>query len=364
MNQRLTKLMNWMKTEDIPFSFITSSENVFYLTGFRSDPHERLLGVAIFQEAEPFLVCPKMEVTDAQNSGWAYEVVGYTDIENPWEMIQSRVNSRINNTQQIAVEKQHLNVERYEELSTRFPSATFVSAEAKLEQLRMIKDEKELASLKKAAEYADYAIKVGTEAIQEGKSELEILAEIEFEMKKKGIAEMSFSTMVLTGANAASPHGIPGATKVQKGDLVLFDLGVVYEGYCSDITRTVAFGEINDKQREIYETVLKAEQAAIAAVKPGITAKEIDLIARSIIADAGYGEYFPHRLGHGLGISVHEFPSITETNELVLQEGMVFTIEPGIYVPGVAGVRIEDDVYVTSTGSQILTSFPKELLFV
>ncbi|PAQ16598.1 peptidase M24 family protein [Bacillaceae bacterium SAOS 7] len=364
MNERLTKLMDWMKTEDIPFSFITSTENVFYLTGFRSDPHERLLGVAIFQEAEPFLVCPKMEMTDAKNSGWAYEVVGYTDIENPWEMIQSRVNSRISEVSRIAVEKQHLNVERYEELAARFPSVAFVSAEAKLEQLRMIKDEQELAHLKKAAEYADYAIQVGTEAIQEGKSELEILAEIEFEMKKKGISEMSFSTMVLTGANAASPHGIPGATKVQKGDLVLFDLGVVYEGYCSDITRTVAFGEIDDKQRDIYETVLKAEQAAVAAVKPGVTAKEIDLIARSIIADAGYGDYFPHRLGHGLGISVHEFPSITETNELVLQEGMVFTIEPGIYVPGVAGVRIEDDIYVTSTGSQTLTAFPKNLLFV
>ncbi|MGM7636403.1 M24 family metallopeptidase [Bacillus sp. Hm123] len=364
MNERLTKLMDWMKTEDIPFSFITSTENVFYLTGFRSNPHERLLGVAVFQEAEPFLVCPKMEVTDAKNSGWAYEVVGYTDIENPWEMIQSRVNNRINEVSRIAVEKQHLNVERYEELATRFPAVVFVSAEAKLEQLRMIKDEQELAHLKKAAEYADYAIQVGTEAIQEGKSELEILAEIEFEMKKKGISEMSFSTMVLTGVNAASPHGIPGATKVQKGDLVLFDLGVVYEGYCSDITRTVAFGEINDQQRDIYETVLKAEQAAIAAVKPGVTAKEIDLIARSIIADAGYGDYFPHRLGHGLGISVHEFPSITETNELVLQEGMVFTIEPGIYVPDVAGVRIEDDIYVTSNGSQILTSFPKNLLFV
>ncbi|WP_100331839.1 M24 family metallopeptidase [Bacillus xiapuensis] len=364
MNQRFSKLIDWMKTEDIPFSFITSTENVFYLTGFRSDPHERLLGVAVFQEAEPFLVCPQMEAADAKNSGWTYEVVGYTDIEDPWEKIQARVKGRLKSIQRIAVEKQHVNIERYEELARRFPGAAFIGAEAKLEQLRLIKDQSELAKLKKAAEYADYAVKTGAEAIREGKSELEILAEIEFEMKKQGISEMSFSTMVLTGKNAASPHGVPGAAKVQKGDLVLLDLGVVYEGYCSDITRTVAFGEISDKQRNIYDTVLKAELAAVAAVKPGKKAKDIDQTARAIIAEAGYGEFFPHRLGHGLGISVHEYPGITETNELPLQSGMVFTIEPGIYVPGVAGVRIEDDVHVTDNGAEILTAFPKELLFV
>lgn len=364
MNKRLLKLMDWMKTKDIPFAFITAPENVFYLTGFRSDPHERLLGVAVFPEAEPFLICPKLDASDAKNSGWAFEIVGHTDIENPWEMIETRVKSRVDSVNRIAVEKQHLNVERYEELSGRFPSAAFVAAEEKMEQLRMIKDKEELAFLRKAAEYADFAVKTGAEAIREGKSELEILAEIEFEMKKQGIAEMSFSTMVLTGKNAASPHGTPGSTKVKKGDLVLFDLGVVYEGYCSDITRTVAFGDISDQQREIYETVLKAEQAAVAAVKPGMMAKEIDLTARNIIAEAGYGNFFPHRLGHGLGISVHEYPGITETNELVLEEGMVFTIEPGIYVPDIAGVRIEDDVYVTADGVEILTAFPKKLTFV
>ncbi|KZR59248.1 M24 family metallopeptidase [Pseudobacillus badius] len=364
MNKRLTALTEWMKTKDIPFAFITAPENVFYLTGFRSDPHERLLGVAVFPEAEPFLICPKLDAADAKSSGWAFEIIGHTDIENPWDMIEAEVKNRVKNVQQIAVEKQHLNVERYEELAGRFPGTVFVAAEEKMEQLRLIKDKQELAALKKAAEYADLAVKTGAEAIREGKSELEILSEIEFEMKKQGIAEMSFSTMVLTGTNAASPHGTPGSTKVQKGDLVLFDLGVVYEGYCSDITRTVAFGEISDKQREIYETVLNAQEAAVAAVKPGAMAKDIDLTARNMIAEAGYGDFFPHRLGHGLGISVHEYPGITETNTLVLEEGMVFTIEPGIYVPNVAGVRIEDDVYVTADGVEILTSFPKQLTFV
>ncbi|MBM7648829.1 Xaa-Pro dipeptidase [Bacillus ectoiniformans] len=364
MEHRLHRLMEWMKTKDIQFSFMTTTENVFYLSGFRSDPHERLLGVGVFQDAEPFLVCPKMEMTDAKAAGWDHQIIGYSDIENPWDMIGQTIAKRNLFIQTIAVEKQHLNVERYEALSALYPGSAFVAAEEKLQQMRMIKDEKELKLLRKAAQMADHAIQTGVNAIREGISELEVLAAIEFEMKKQGISEMSFSTMVLTGKNAASPHGVPGATKIQKGDLVLFDLGVVYEGYCSDITRTVAFGDIDDKQREIYETVLKAEEAAIAAVRPGVTAKELDLIARQTIADAGYGDYFPHRLGHGLGASVHEYPSITETNELKLEEGMVFTIEPGIYVPGVAGVRIEDDLYVTKQGAESLTAFPKKLTFV
>ena len=200
--------------------------------------------------------------------------------------------------------------------------------------------------------------------IKEGKTELEIVAAIEYELKKKGITDMSFATMVLTGANGASPHGTPGQTKIQKGDFVLFDLGVIVDGYCSDITRTVAYGEINDKQKEIYDTVLKAQLAAIDASNPEVTCANVDLTARKIISDAGYGEYFPHRLGHGLGIGVHEYPSLTETNELQLEAGMVYTIEPGIYVPNVAGVRIEDDILVTKNGVEILTKFPKELQYI
>ncbi|MEQ2527007.1 Xaa-Pro peptidase family protein [Bacillaceae bacterium CLA-AA-H227] len=354
-------LSQWMKEKDIEMSFLTSTESVFYLSGFYSDPHERLLGVAVFQEEEPFLICPAMEKEDAKKAGWPYEIIGYSDIENQWEIVQKAVSKRVNKVTQIGIEKEHMNVERYEELTKLFPGTSFVSAEEKLRKLRMVKDEKELSTLKEACALADYAIEVGCSEIKEGKTELEVLAAIEFALKKKGVAAMSFSTMVLTGANGASPHGNPGQTKIQKGDLVLFDLGVVVDGYCSDITRTVAYGDISDKQREIYDTVLKAQLAAVEASKSGVACSEVDLTARKIIADAGYGEYFPHRLGHGLGISVHEYPSLTETNNLLLEKGMVYTIEPGIYVPGVAGVRIEDDVYVTENGVEILTKFPKEL---
>ncbi|WP_338472096.1 Xaa-Pro peptidase family protein [Niallia sp. XMNu-256] len=361
MKQRLEKLLHWMKENGIDVTFLTSTENVFYLSGFYSDPHERLLGLLLFQEAEPFLVCPAMEIEDARRSGWNHDIIGYTDIENPWELINKAIYSRISKVSKVAIEKAHMNVERFEAIGSIFPSAIFTSAEEKLQKLRMIKDKKEVSIIREACKLADYAVKVGCAEIKEGKTELEIVAAIEYELKKKGITDMSFATMVLTGANGASPHGTPGMTKIQKGDLVLFDLGVIVDGYCSDITRTVAYGDINDKQKEIYDTVLKAQLAAIEASKPGVTCASLDLTARNIIRNAGFGDYFPHRLGHGLGIGVHEYPSLTETNPLVLEPGMVYTIEPGIYVPGVAGVRIEDDILVTEDGVEILTKFPKEL---
>jgi len=364
MNNRLTLFKQWLESNDIPFAFITSTENVFHLSGFHSDPHERLLALAIFPHAEPILICPKMEAPDAKNAGWEYEIIGYTDVEDPWSMIQKAVGERNVRATKIAIEKEHLNVERYEKIQTHFEKPALVSAEEKLRQLRMIKDKKELSIIREACKLADFAIEIGVNEIKEGKTEMDVLAAIEYELKRKGINEMAFSTMVLTGKNAASPHGTPGLTKIQKGDLVLFDLGVVYEGYCSDITRTVAYYDINDKQKEIYDTVLQAQLAAIDASKPGALCKDLDLAARNYIASKGYGEYFPHRLGHGLGISVHEYPSLTETNELPLQEGMVYTIEPGIYVPEIAGVRIEDDIYVTADGCEILTKYPKTLQII
>ncbi|OLS41428.1 Xaa-Pro peptidase family protein [Bacillus sp. MRMR6] len=364
MNDRLHKLQDWMKEENIEVSFITSTENVFYLSGFYTTPHERLLALVVFQEEEPFLVCPGMEIHDAKRSGWAHEIIGFSDIDQPWDLIMRAIKNRIKVVNKVSIEKEHMNVERYEQLSRLFPQAVSVSAEEKLRTLRMIKDEKELKIIEEACALADYAIEVGCSEITEGKTELDILNAVEFALKKKGVTEMSFSTMVLTGVNAASPHGNPGQTKIKKGDLVLFDLGVVVDRYCSDITRTVAYGDINDKQKEIYDTVLKAQLAAIEASVPGAAAAEVDQTARKIISDAGYGEYFPHRLGHGLGISVHEYPSLTETNPLVIEAGMVYTIEPGIYVPEVAGVRIEDDVFITGDGAKVLTKFPKELTII
>ena len=165
--------------------------------------------------------------------------------------------------------------------------------------------------------------------------------------------------MVLFGDHAASPHGTPGNRKLQQDEFVLFDLGVIYDNYCSDMTRTVQFGTPSKEAQAIYDVVLKAELEAIAAIKPGVTIKDVDAIARNIISEAGYGEYFPHRLGHGLGLEEHEYQDVSSSNNNQFEAGMVVTVEPGIYVPGVAGVRIEDDILVTEDGYEILTGYEK-----
>ena len=238
-NNPLTDLCSWLQSEDIDAVFLTSPDNIFYFSGFKSDPHERLLALVVFPENEPLLICPQMEATDAKNACGHAEVIGYTDIENPWEKMKQAITASKLTLRKVAIEKEHMNVERYEHIQHYFSAHSFISAEEKLRKLRMIKTEKEVEKIREACRLADLAVEIGVHEIAEGKTEMDILATIEFEMKKMGY-EMSFSTMVLTGANAASPHGTPGMTKIQRGDLVLFDLGVVYDGYCSDITRTVA----------------------------------------------------------------------------------------------------------------------------
>jgi Xaa-Pro dipeptidase len=361
MKKRLEAFQNWLVEEKIDVAILTSSENVFYYSNFFSDPHERVLAIVLFQNEAPFLVCPQMEVETARAAGFDQTIIGYKDTENAWDKVTAEIDKRVSQVNRVAVEKTHMNMERYEILQKAYPNLQFISAEEKLNQLRTIKDQVEIEKLRKACELADYAIEVGVNAIKEGISELEIVAAIEYEMKKKGVQKMSFETTVLAGAKAASPHGVPGMATVKKGDFVLFDLGIVYEGYCSDITRTVAFGDVSEENRKVYDTVLQAQLAAVEASRPGITCAELDQTARKMISNAGYGEYFTHRLGHGLGISVHEYPSITETNELKLQPGMVYTIEPGIYIPEKVGVRIEDDIVITKDGAEVLTKYPKEL---
>lgn len=364
MQQRLQHVMNWLQTTEKEAAFITSTSNVFYLSGFYCEPNERLLGLFVFQEKEPILICPKMEEGKARTAGWNYEIIGFNDTDNPWEMVSHSIRAQGIHVHTLAIEKEHMNVQRYEALCSLFPTATFTAAEEKMQELRLIKDEKELSILRQAAQMADYAVELGVSQIAEGKSEMEILSTIEYEVKKRGITKMSFSTMVLTGANSALPHGEPGDNKIKRGDFVLFDLGVVIDGYCSDITRTVAFGDISEEQSRIYNTVLTSGLHAIDICKPGTSIADVDRAARSVIENAGYGDYFPHRLGHGLGISIHEYPSLTDVNKNTLRKGMVFTIEPGIYVPNVGGVRIEDDVYITDTGVEVLTKYPKELQII
>lgn len=361
--EKIQQLQATLVDNHIDMALITTPDNIFYFSKFDSEPHERLLALAVFKDAEPFIICPAMEVPDVLATGFPYEVVGHLDTENAWDIVAATVAKRNVSLNTIAIEKAQLTVERYEIMQALYPQASFTRIDETINTMRVIKSEAELAIMRRAAQMADFAIQVGIDALAEGKAEMDVLNEIESAVKAKGYA-MSFDTMVLFGEKSASPHGIPGDKKLEAGHMVLFDLGVIVDGYCSDITRTVAFKSFNEKQEAIYNAVLAANEAAIALVRPGVRAMDLDKAARDKITNAGFGEYFTHRLGHGLGISVHEFPSIHGSNKLVLEAGMVFTIEPGVYKSDVTGVRIEDDVVVTENGVEILTKFTKELVVV
>lgn len=365
MNQeKINDLKKWMAKENIDLTYISDPGHIAYFSGYESEPHERVLALFISAEDDSFLFTPALEVEDAENSSWTFPVYGYLDSENPWEKIAAIIKKKHANPT-IALEKQALSLARYDVLHTYFPESNFTHDVTPLiEKLQLIKTTEEVSKLMAAGSWADVAFEIGFKAIKAGITEQEIVAEIEYQLKRQGIRAMSFDTLVLAGTNAASPHGNPGNTKVAENELVLFDLGVVHNGYCSDATRTVSFKEPTDFQKEIYSIVLEAQLQATAAIKPGITAGELDDIARGVITEAGYGEYFNHRLGHGIGTTVHEYPSLVTGNDLVIEEGMCFSIEPGIYIPGKVGVRIEDCIHVTKNGSEPFTKTTKELQII
>jgi Xaa-Pro dipeptidase len=364
MNSRIENLSKELTNNNLDSALITSRSNFYYLSNYYTDPHERVIGVYISNNIDPVLIVPKMEVEDAKACGWNGDIISYYDHEDPWQLFYDYLSKHNKVPHSIALEHDHMTLERFEAIKRILPTTSIFNAKEMLANLRVVKSKKEYTLLRQAAKLADFGVETGVNAIAEGVTELELIAKIEYELKKQGVQEMSFNTMALTGTKTASPHGTPTNKKIAPGDLVLFDLGVIFEGYCSDITRTVAFQSITDKQRMIYNTVLAAEKNAIDASILNTPVGKVDQAAREIIEKAGYGEYFTHRVGHGLGIETHEYPSMHGNNEIPLKPGMCYTIEPGIYVPNTGGVRIEDMIFMTDKGAEILTSYPKDLQIV
>jgi Xaa-Pro aminopeptidase len=231
-----------------------------------------------------------------------------------------------------------------------------------VELLRMIKDAEEQRIMQEAADLADKTFSHLLEYVKPGLTERDIALEIEFFMRKHGASSSSFDTIVASGERSALPHGVASDKAVQANEFVTFDFGAYYQGYCSDLTRTVFIGKPTDRHKEIYELVLSAQLRTLDGLKPGMTGKQGDALARDVIEQAGYGEQFGHGTGHGLGMEIHESPRLSKQGAIVLQPGMAVTVEPGIYIPGFGGVRIEDDVIMTDTGVRILTQSPKELI--
>lgn len=364
--QQIKELTSFLNDQQLSAAILTNWHSIEYFSDFASDPIERVSALLIFNDQNPVIFCPALETNAVKETGWPFEVVGYQDEENPWLMIANIIKKNISNQSKIklALEKDNLTLKRFNELASYLEIDETFDITEFINKLRLIKSEDEIQKMFAAGKTADFALEAGFNALYEGVSELEVLANLEFESKKHGVPAMSFETLVQFGKHAAEPHGATGNTILHNGDMVLFDLGTMSKGYASDVSRTVAFNSISNQQKDVYNIVLEAQLEAQSKAKVGMTAGELDAIARKVISKYGYGEYFTHRLGHGLGASVHEFPSIMANSDLILQEGMVFSIEPGIYIPNTMGVRIEDSVVLTKDGALPFTHTSKELRII
>lgn len=262
----------------------------------------------------------------------------------------------------LAFEQEHVTFAEHDRWNATLKGIELVPAAGLVEKLRMIKDEAELAIMQEAADLADRTFTYITGLIRSGMRERDVALEMEVFMRTGGATSSSFDTIVASGERSALPHGVASDRIIGNNEFIKLDFGAYYNGYCSDLTRTVVIGQPTDKHREIYDIVLEAQLHALANIRPGMTGLEADALARDVITKYGYGDMFGHGTGHGLGMEIHEAPRLSKLSDTILTPGMTVTVEPGIYLPGFGGVRIEDDIVITESGIKILTSSPKELI--
>ena len=327
---------------------VSAPVNVRYLTGFEST------NAAILVEPERVRL-----FTDFRYAERAREVEG-VEFEETKRYLYSDLAERL--SERVAFEADALTYANYEFL--REGGVELVPRRSLVESLRAVKQSEELEAIRRATELTNQAYERLAEEQFAGRTEKELAWRMEQLFHDLGADALAFPVDVAAGPTAASPHAVPGDRVVEESDLVLVDAGAMLEGYCSDCTRTFAVGEVSDSLRDVYEIVRRAEQAGLEAIRPGVSGRDADVAARAVIEDAGYGENFGHGLGHGVGLLVHEAPVLRLESEDVLAAGNVVTVEPGIYLSGVGGIRIEDLVVVTEDGCEVLTSFPKELVSV
>lgn len=263
----------------------------------------------------------------------------------------------------VGIEEAYLTVERWQKMKTAFPADTeLVPAGKLLTELRSAKTEEELAIMQKAQDITDQVFAEICDFLHAGVTESEVAAQLTYLQMKHGAEGNSFPPIVASGANGSMPHAIPTAKPIQKGEFVTMDFGCIYQGYCSDMTRTVAIGQPSDEMRRVYDAVLEAQLAGIAAAKAGVPGCDVHNAAWDVLKKYGYGDYFGHGFGHSLGIEIHESPNANRANTKPLPAGAVLSAEPGVYLPGKFGVRTEDVIFLTETGNRILTHAPKHLI--
>jgi Xaa-Pro dipeptidase len=336
---------------------LVGTTNINYLTSFKTTPFERLIALVVTAQGELRAVVPSLEEEAASTAlPDAAACFIWRDEDGPAEALAAAFTGV---TGRVGIEAEQLRVAQLDLFRSAAPNCTFVAADDVMANARIRKDAEELEALQRACVILDTAFaRVAEESLSAGRTELDVAEDCARFVREAGGSTSGFTPIVLTGARSALPHGKAGDTSLTTGDLVVIDFGACYRGYFSDATRTfVVGGSLSARQRGLFEAVHRAEQAGIAAVRPGAAARDVDIAARSVLADAGLADYFVHRTGHGLGLDVHEPPWLNGSNDQILTEDMVVTVEPGVYIPGFGGVRIEDDIRVADP-PEVLTHAP------
>ncbi|MGC9469674.1 MAG: M24 family metallopeptidase [Anaerolineae bacterium] len=357
MNNRLTQAASRAKEAGLDALVLVPGPNLTYLTGLSFITSERPVVAIVPATRTPVVVLPQLEAAKAQAVG--FDVFAYTDEEGYDSAFRAACETLGFDGARLGAEALHMRLLEATILHRFAPQAVLLPADAMLSELRMVKSAEELDAMRRAVRVAEAAFLAWVQLLRPGMTEKEAASRLVASLLNGGADALAFDPIVASGPRGALPHAVPGARQLREGDWVVVDWGAKVDGYCSDLTRAVVIGEPGGKLREVHEIVVSANRAGRDAIAPGVDAQSVDRAARAVIEDAGYGAQFFHRLGHGLGLEEHEPPYIVAGNALALKAGMAFTVEPGIYLEGIGGVRIEDDVAVTSTGSETLSTLAR-----
>ena len=355
MNLKIQKLMEKYQDLGVDAVLLSSEYNRRYISGFTGSS-----AYLYISRGRQILLTDFRYITQATAQCPDFQVVDYRKAGGLTEVLTEYLKD--DGVGAIGFEGNQMTVAEFRVLEENLKNVEWKTIATAVEELRMIKTPEEMVLLRKASKIGDDAFTHMLNFIKPGMTEKEIALELEFTMRRLGADGLSFDSIIASGLNGALPHARPSEKKLQKGELLTMDFGCIYQGYCSDMTRTIAIGEVSDKLKEIYEVVLKAHLEALAALRPGVTGKEMDAVARDIITAAGYGDYFGHSLGHSVGLEVHEAPMLSFREDRILEVNMLETIEPGIYIEGIGGVRIEDLAVLTETGAESLVTSEKKLI--
>ena len=354
MMERVEKLRSKMVERGIDSFLITNSYNLRYLTGFTGTT-----GIALITLDKAYFITDFRYTEQASEQCVGYEIV--KNVEPAFNVAADLVNQ--SKAQNMAFEEQTVSFFQYTVLE-ELVDVDLIPVTGVIETLREVKDIAEIETIRKACQIADAAFEHILTYIKPGMTEIQVANELDFYMRSLGASGVSFDTIVASGLRSAMPHGVASDKVIEVGDFITIDFGCYYNGYVSDMTRTISLGEPSEKLKEIYQIVKEAQQLVLDTANPGMTGIELDAVARDYISEKGYGDAFGHSTGHGIGLEIHEGPNVSKLAEKMFVPGNVITNEPGIYLPGVGGVRIEDDMLVTEDGIDRLTHSPKELIIL